>query len=296
MELFKLKGITKSYIWGGKRLFSYGKNSSEDSIAESWELSYQPGNESKNDNLNIEINKLLNEKDLGSNCKKFPFFPLLIKLIDANDDLSIQVHPNDDYALINENSFGKTEMWYVLDCLPNSYLHIGLNKDISKEEFIERISNNTILEVMNHIKVNPGDCYFIPSETLHAIGKGCLIYEVQENSNLTYRVYDYDRVDKNGNHRELHINKAKEVTNLNKIDIKNLKDNNPLMDCNYFIVEKLINPKKIQANSTSFKCITIIEGNGKINDLEFSKGDSFFLPANKNATIKGSCVCIVSSV
>ena len=139
---------------------------------------------------------------------------MLIKLIDAKDNLSVQVHPSNEYALRVEGEYGKTEMWYIVDCDPGAELLYGFKHEISKEEFAERIANNTLLEVTNNVPVHKGDVFFIESGTLHAIGKGILIAEIQQNSNTTYRIYDYGRVGKDGKPRELHVEKAKEVTNL----------------------------------------------------------------------------------
>jgi len=298
MEVVKLKGATKSYIWGGNKLFNYGKNSDSGIIAESWELSCHKDGPSIVDsgaNKGKLLCDLINEEIAGKNCSKFPFFPILNKLIDAKNDLSIQVHPSDDYALKYENSFGKTEMWYVVEAEEGAMLHIGFNKDVSKEEVEQRIQNNTLLDVMNHIPVKKGDCYFIPSGTLHAIGKGCLIYEIQENSNITYRVYDYGRVGADGKPRELHVEKALKVINFDKTEPKNLKG--PILaKCEYFTVTTLNNPSLIQTDDESFALLTVIEGNGKIDNLNFAKGDSFFVPSNKKVNLTGDCFIIETRV
>jgi mannose-6-phosphate isomerase len=149
---------------------------------------------------------------LGTDCDKFEQFPILTKFIDAKQNLSVQVHPSNEYALKKEHQYGKTEMWYVLDCLPGAYLYYGFDHEISKEEFAERIKNNTLTEVLNAVPVHKGDCFFIPSGTLHAICQGIVIAEVQQNSNVTYRVYDYGRVSADGKPRALHIEKALDVT------------------------------------------------------------------------------------
>ena len=299
MEVVKLKPVLKDYLWGGNKLVNYHKLSSGELIAESWELSFFPNSESLIDSgkdKGMKLSEVVNEKDLGLNVKKYPFFPLLIKLIDAEKDLSIQVHPSDEYALKNEKSFGKTEMWYVLEADEGAFLHIGFSKDVSKEEVSERINNNSITDIMNHIKVQPGDCYLIPSGTIHAIGKGCVVLEIQENSNLTYRVYDYGRKDKNGKPRELHIEKALEVLDFKRYLPINRKDKNPLMDINYFSVSKLVNPSIIEAKEDSFVCVTVIDGSGMIDGLMFQKGDSFFIPSLNKAKIEGACTLIMSKV
>lgn len=138
----------------------------------------------------------------------------MIKLIDAKDNLSIQIHPDNEFALRVEGEYGKTEMWYIVDCEPGAYLYYGFQKEISKAEFKERIENNTLLEVLNKVPVHKGDVFFISAGTLHAIGKGILIAEIQQNSNTTYRIYDYGRVGADGKPRQLHVEKAQMVTRL----------------------------------------------------------------------------------
>ena len=187
MKTVKLKAKTKDYLWGGHKLFDYGKEGN-DIIAESWELSYFEGMESIIDSGEDKGKKLcdvVTKKELGTNIEKYPFFPMLVKLIDSAQNLSIQVHPDDDYARKYENSYGKNEMWYVVGAEKDAKLYIGFNKDVSKDELVNRIENNTLLDVMNHILVKPGDAYYIPAGTIHAIGKGCFILEIQQNSNLT---------------------------------------------------------------------------------------------------------------
>jgi len=298
MEIVKLKAATKSYIWGGNKLFNFGKNSDTGIIAESWELSCHKDGPSIIDSGELkgkELASVINPEITGKNCSKFQFFPILNKLIDAKNDLSIQVHPSDDYALKYENSFGKTEMWYVVEADEGAMLHIGFNKNVTKEEVEDRIKNNTLLEVMNHIKVKKGDCYFIPSGTLHAIGKGCLVYEIQENSNITYRVYDYGRLGTDGKPRELHVEKALKVINFNKTEPENLKGP-VLAKCEYFTVTALNNPSTIKTDENSFALMTVIEGEGKVENLNFKKGDTFFIPANKKANLTGNCFIIETRV
>lgn len=297
MEVVKLKAKTKDYLWGGHRLFEYGKEG-KDIIAESWELSFFEGMESIIDSGQEKGRKLCDistQIDLGSNIKHHKFFPVLIKFIDANKDLSVQVHPSDEYALKYENSYGKTEMWYVIDAEKDAKLYIGFNKDVDKDEVTRRINDNTIMDIMNHVNVKSGDCYFIPSGTLHAIGKGCLIIEIQENSNLTYRVYDYDRRDANGNPRELHIEKALKVINFKKTELNNIKST-ILADNEYFKVTKMVNPKSIKADEKSFVSLSVLNGEGDINGIKFKKGNTFFIPANNEAIINGDAEIITTSI
>jgi len=185
--MIKLKPVIKEYIWG----------------TESWQVSTHPDGLSTIAN-GINAGKTLKEV-LGHNL------PILIKIIDAHDNLSLQVHPNDEYAHRVENQSGKNEMWYITAAQPGAELILGFKEPLSKDELRNRIQNNTILEKVNYVPVKAGDCYCVPAGMLHAIGKGIKIIEVQQSSNVTYRVYDYDRRDSHGNPRELHIDKAIDV-------------------------------------------------------------------------------------
>ena len=289
MKTVKLKAKTKDYLWGGHKLFDYGKEGN-DIIAESWELSFFEGMESLIDSgsdKGKKLSEVVTEKELGSNIKKYQFFPMLAKLIDSNQDLSIQVHPDDEYARKYENSYGKNEMWYVVDSDGGAMLYIGFNKDVSKEEIEKRIKNNTLVDVMNHILVHPGDAYYIPAGTIHAIGKGCLIFEIQQNSNITYRVYDYGRRDKNGNLRELHVKKALDVLNLKKTEPYNMR-NEPEIRNKPFFAKEEENLISVKATKESFKAMTVLSGEGFVGDIPCKKGDTFFIPAGEEAIIKGN--------
>lgn len=306
MEILKLKPACKDYLWGGRRLIEeFGKKWEKEKLAETWELSaHKDGpsiilngkfeGKSLSDFLEIEGKEVL-----GENCKDLREFPILIKLIDANDNLSIQVHPNDDYALKNENQYGKTEVWYVLDATEDAYLYFGFKEEISKEEFKERIENDTLLEVLNKEKVKKGDVFFIPAGTIHAIGAGIMIAEIQQSSNVTYRVYDFGRVDKNGNRRELHIDKAVEVTNLKKSE-RIIKDYPVIAECDYFKVEKIEGGCfEGRMDRDSFRSLLILEGEGRVKnddtDLSFKKGDSLFLPAGEyDYEVKGSFSAVLT--
>ena len=305
----KLSPAFKDYLWGGTKLKTdFGKQSHLEKIAESWELSMHKDGEStilEGDDKGLKLSEYINKHGkslLGKNALSFDFFPILIKFIDALDNLSIQVHPSDEYALKNEGEYGKTEMWYILDCEKDSFLYYGVKKEITKEELKERIENNTILEVLNKVNVKKGDVFFIDAGCIHAIGKGIVICEIQQNSNTTYRVYDYDRRDKYGNTRELHIDKAIEVATLTPSpSYKN--DNNILAKCKYFTVEKIVCDSKcnIKIDNNCFKSIIITEGTGKLTynekTFDFSKGDSIFIPAQDTTVkIEGNCELIISYV
>ena len=229
--------------------------------------------------------------------ERFPYFPLLIKLIDAKENLSVQVHPSDDYALKYENSFGKSEMWHIISADEGSGLYVGLNKDYAKEDIEKALKEGTILDCLNFFKVKPGDTFIINPGTIHAIGAGVRLIEIQQNSNLTYRLYDYNRVDQNGNPRELHILKALEVINYKKYEpIK--EENGYLADNQYFTVKKVSfdGEVKISANERSFVSFTFLDGNGFVNDISYSQFDTFFLPYKKECLIKGKGTVVISVV
>ncbi|MBR5271506.1 MAG: class I mannose-6-phosphate isomerase, partial [Clostridia bacterium] len=244
MALLKLKPSFKDYLWGGHRLVEeYNKEYDGEVLAESWELSchgdgpsYIENGEDEGKTLSQYIEKY-GRGVLGTNCEKFDDFPILIKLIDAKDNLSVQVHPDNEYAQKNEGQYGKTEMWYVVDCKEGAQLYHGFKGDVSEEEFKARIKDNTLTDVLNAVDVKKGDVFFIESGTIHAIGANILIAEIQQNSNVTYRVYDYGRKGADGKERELHVDKAIEVTNRCAPDIKSFSPH--IASCEYFTVDKL---------------------------------------------------------
>lgn len=309
----RLSPAFKDYIWGGTNLKAkYNKKSSLDVIAESWELSAHRDGQSvvsggEFDGLSLtEYIEKAGSEILGSNAEKFDYFPILIKLIDAKDNLSVQVHPDDAYALKNEGEYGKTEMWYVMECEEGSALYYGFKRDVTKDEYKTAIENNTLTDILNRVPVHKGDVFFIPSGTVHAIGAGIMICEIQQNSNTTYRVYDYGRRDKNGNTRPLHIEKAIEVSNLKKSPELPHIGNEPdalLAKCEYFTVRRIIinGRTTLFTDSSSFRSLIVTEGNGTItmngDEIRFSKGDSIFIPAQgSEAIIDGSCELILSYI
>ena len=298
MGIVKLYPECKDYIWGGEKLKQkYGKITDKTPCAESWELSFHKDGLTRLENGKT-LAETVSETDLGTRVKDFPFFPVLIKFIDAEQNLSVQVHPSDDYALENENSFGKTEMWYVVEAEEGAGLYVGFNRDVTKTEFEEAIKENRLTELLNFFEVKAGDCYFIPAGTIHAIAKGCLICEIQQNSNLTYRVYDYGRKDKNGNERELHVDKALKVTSLEKYK-PIVFSGNVLSECKYFRVEKHSISGKITrfVDEKSFHCITCVGGRGALNGENVVRGDSFFVPANYGEyTLEGDMELVITTV
>ena len=313
-----LEPAFKDYIWGGEKLRTdFNKKCDFDRIAESWELScHKDGNsvisngEFKGETLEQYIESV-GKTVLGKNCERFEYFPVLIKLIDAKDNLSVQVHPDNDYALKEEGEYGKTEMWYIVDCDEGSSLIYGLNKELSKEEFSERIKNNTLLEVTNSVPVKKGDVFFIESGTLHAIGKGIVIAEIQQNSNTTYRVYDYGRIGADGKPRPLHIEKAIEVTSLTplaeraQISYRTYEgyEKACLSSCEYFNVYRYNITKSavFNADEKSFNSVLVIDGSGSLSyenkNLEINKGDSIFIPAGMGKyIINGNLSVILTDI
>ena len=296
MKIEKLCPAFKDYLWGGNKLKEkYGKKTDITPCAESWELSFHKDGETTLE-CGTPISKALARESLGKNATDFDNFPLLIKFIDARDDLSVQVHPSDEYALKNENSYGKTEMWYIVDAEDGAGIYLGFKEDVKKEDFLLAIKENRLTELLNFYPVKPGESYFIPSGTIHAIGKGCLICEIQQNSNLTYRVYDYGRRDKNGNTRELHVDKAVKVTRLEKHKKQNTCGDF-LGVSKYFTVRKLSGNTKITVDDGSFASLTFVRGSGTVAGVTAMQGETLFVPAGYGeCVIKGDTEIIMTEV
>lgn len=302
MKPLKLIPSVKDYIWGGTRLSKeYGVASSLERQAEAWVLSCHKDGESiisggRFDGLPLSQVFSGEGRDyLGKNCEKFDFFPILIKLIDARDNLSVQVHPDDEYALKNEGQYGKTEAWYIIDCDEGAQLIYGMKRDITKDELKQSIENGTLLDCVNRVNVKKGDIFLINAGTVHAIGKGILLAEVQQNSNVTYRVYDYGRL-QNGKPRQLHIEKAIDVINLKSLPC----DGKPqggceqldgykktlLVSCPLFTVSRLEIQEKavLTADEDSFVSLVALDGNGVLMQgdicMTLYKGESIFVPAS----------------
>ena len=311
MYTLKLKPALKDYLWGGTRLKTEFKMDTDlEKVAEAWVLScHKDGSgivtngEFKGRTL-PEVLDIWGKDALGKRAEKFPYFPLLIKLIDAKDKLSVQVHPDDDYAYKYENENGKTEAWYVLKCDEGASLIYGVNHDMAREEFAAAIENGTLLDDVNVVPVKPGDVVFIPSGMLHAIGEGILLAEVQQSSNSTYRVFDYMRRDKNGNLRELHVKKAVDVMNLSTTEVNFSAEGAPektgdavktyLTGCQYFKMTRveLDGTYADTADEKSFVSLLVLDGEGKITsedgEIALKKGSSIFIPAAKGEyTVSG---------
>lgn len=294
-HVYELIPPLKEYIWAGNNLKKY-KKTDLDKISESRELSFLDGDESKliYDNKEVNITEFIKSEPINKFINP-KIQNLLIKLIDSAQSLSIQVHPSDEYALKYENSLGKTEMWIILDAKEGSYINLGFNQDVKKEEFPELIKDDSILSYLNKIYVKPGDIYLIQPGTIHAIGEGITLLEIQESSKLTYRVYDFNRIDKNGNKRELHVSKAMDVLNFSKLYIQNL-NKEEVIKTNYFEVRKghNLNENKIDVLKPSI--ITIIEGNGFIDETEVSKFKSYFVLPCEKLKLKGNFEYFVTTI
>ncbi len=299
----KLQPLYKARIWGGKNLkASLNKViSSLEPIGEAWELSCREGDESIISNGCLEgltLSDVLQQNASAILGKKYEEyidrFPLLIKFIDANEKLSVQVHPDDQYALAFEEDLGKTEAWYIVNANENSRIIYGLKDFITKTDFISSLTNGNIEETLNEIQVKAGDIIYIPAGTVHAIGEGIVLYEVQQNSDVTYRLYDWERLGLDGKARELHIEKALDVIDFNN---KNKKIVNQKLSCNLFTIEEIIcvEAYKHILSGNSFEVLTFIEGKGEIEYGEgyrqhASAGDTFLIPASLgNYKILGGC-------
>ena len=321
MKAIKLNPAFKDYLWGGTKLRDeYGKKCDLDKVAESWELSCHKDGCSvvaDGEYAGLTLPQYIEKAGkavLGTDCEKFEYFPILIKLIDAKQNLSVQVHPDNDYAMRVEGEYGKTEMWYVVDCEPGAGLLYGFKHEISKEEFRRRIEDNTLLEVTNRVEVHPGDVFFIEAGTLHAIGEGILIAEIQQNSNTTYRVYDYGRVGADGKPRQLHIEKAIDVTRLApatrpcgrpqaKPEAFDGGSVLPLASCDYFTVKEMevTSHAALMADEKSFHSLLLLDGSLTLSmggeKLEMEKGTSVFVPAGSGAyTLTGKGRLILTTV
>lgn len=312
---FKFKPILKPMIWGGSDLPQF-KNITpdQDGIGESWEIS------GVEDNVSVIANGELSEKSLDSLLKeakeqlvgkkvydKFgDVFPLLIKFIDAKTDLSIQVHPDDELGMERHNSFGKTEMWYVINAAEDAYLYTGFEKELTPDRYEETVEDNTFTDYLKKYYVKPGDVFFLPAGRVHAIGGGCFIAEIQQTSNITYRIYDYDRTDAEGNKRELHTELAKDAIDFSLEDDyqthyqPELNTPTPLVSCEYFTTNLLNADSEVSRDYSqidSFIIYICMEGScsledNKGNTIQIKQGESVLLPADtENVKITPSNSC-----
>lgn len=301
MGVYKLEPACKDYLWGGNRLReNFHIQDEKNPLAEAWVLSCHKDGESMlvlspSERVSLPAFLRKNPSVSGSLAEKFPVFPVLIKLIDAKLPLSVQVHPDDSYAEKREGGLGKMEMWLILEREEGAFLYYGFKKEYTKEEVRAAIEGQYLTDYLEKVPVEKGDVFFIPAGTVHAIGAGIVIAEIQENSNLTYRVYDYGRKDKNGKERELHIAKALDVMHCKPAGRgKTVEEEisggcRRLASCPYFTVDRafLREGEKLIKNvgKESFLSAILLNGQGKVQEeaggreLSAEKGNSFFIPA-----------------
>lgn len=314
-QMVKLMPAFKDSLWGGTKLRDiYHKKCDYEVISESWELSAHPDGQSivasgrhKGKSFGHYL-QTVGKEVLGWKCDPLQSFPLLVKFIDARENLSIQVHPDDDYALERENQYGKNEMWYVIDAEPGAGLYVGFDRDVSAEEVVRRVKDNSLMEILNFYPTKPGDVFYIPAGTVHAIGGGNLICEIQQSSNCTYRLYDYDRRDKFGNPRQLHLEKALEV-----LDFKQYKPvptekasegtGTVLSRCKYFesVLHEISGTERITLHADRFSSVICLKGEGELSvgktTMPICAGESVFLPAAENVlTVAGELSLVMSYI
>ena len=302
MYPMKLQPAFKDYLWGGNKMKElYNKQSGLAVTAESWELSCHPDGGSRVENgkyTNMLLADVLAQHPeyVAHNFTAEHTFPILIKLIDAAQDLSVQVHPSDATADSENGEQGKAEMWYVVHCEPQAYIYYGLNQEISAERLKRRAEDGSICKVLNKVPVHPGDIFFIHPGTIHALGKGIIIAEIQQNSNTTFRVFDYCRKDAQGNLRPLHVDRAVQVINYQPVVPDQAGENNQMhtdgydyariFSCEYFKVSRVRCRTSISLNCTaeSFHSVLIISGTGALQYGDtiytLNAGDSYYIPAN----------------
>ncbi len=299
----KFKPVYKDYIWGGRYFEKLGRELPEGVVAESWEISCHKNGLSviaNGEYAGMTLAELIKSDPISIVGTKFPSgckeLPLLIKLIDANDRLSVQVHPDDNYAAVYENSFGKNEMWYIIDAKPGAKLVAGLKEGVTREKLLKALRENRIEDYLLQVEVKPGDVLNIPAGIVHSIGEGIVIVEIQQSSDITYRVFDYNRVDKNGVGRQLHMDKALDVINF-KNELRNAKCEGVKVKVNdtcsrtvfvanrYFACERYsVNGGFIEkCDGSKFHTYVFLEGDGIIQtgniNVKVKKGETVFLPA-----------------
>lgn len=315
----KLHPCYKEYLWGGTRLKTeYGKADAPVVTAESWELAAHPDGQCVVESgplvgkSILDLGKLDLRGIWGTACTA-PDFPLMVKLIDAKKDLSIQVHPSDETALWTCGEQGKAEMWYIVDCEPQACLYFGFSKRVSKEEFLRRAKDGSICEVLNRVPVARGDVFYILPGTIHAIGAGIVIAEIQQNSNTTFRVYDYQRKGADGKLRPLHLDRAAEVLSYDPIVPEECKANScvdfpeftmtEMFSCRYFRAYRVDVRKSVEllCDGRSFHHVLCVDGAGAIQVHDESYpiqcGESYLMPAALgNYKIEGVCRVLISRV
>ena len=299
--MFKLIPALKDYVWGGNRLKTLYGREGGDKVAESWEVSVHPDGPSGIAGGGTLAEYLAARPEAAGAAGGLP---VLIKYIDAAQNLSVQVHPDDAFARREEGDNGKTEMWYVIGAEEGAGIYCGFRKDTDKDSFLAKVQDGSVQELLNFIPVKAGDCFLIEAGTVHAIGAGCLICEVQQSSNVTYRVYDYGRL-VNGKPRQLHLDKAMRVINFSAFrDRTGSGKKEPagegcalrhLTQCRYFRCRELtLGGTFAERNDGSFTAIDFLSGEGEINGERFRAGDSFFIPRGEKFEIKGKGLAVLT--
>ena len=304
MEIMKLIPTGKDYLWGGTRLREeYGKKIDLTPLAETWECSVHP------DGPSYVANGIYKGQTLAEVLSAHPEYlgtkvengelPVLVKFIDAKKDLSVQVHPDDTYAREHEGDNGKTEMWYVVDADEGAHLIYGFQHKVTEEILRKAVETGTLDKHLQKVEVHKGDTYFVPAGTVHGIGKGILVAEIQESSNVTYRVYDYGRVGADGKPRALHVKQALEVMRRTPPEQHDFSPH--LAKCDYFTVDVVAGGYTGTADETSFVSLLITEGEGRLTcggeTVQAKKGDSFFITAGSGAyALTGSCKALLTTV
>jgi len=313
----KIQPCYKEYLWGGTRLKNeFGKTGAPDLTAESWELASRPDGESRAaDGMYAgktvsELGRLDHDGFWGSACRT-EVFPLLVKLIDARQALSIQVHPSDETAKAERGEQGKAEMWYIVDCKPQAYIYYGFSQTVTKREFLERARDGSICRLLNRVPVSKGDVFYILPGTVHAIGAGIVIAEIQQNSNTTFRIYDYGRLGADGAPRPLHPERAAQVVDYTPVIPQECRANSgvsfpeftmaEMFSCRYFRAFRIDVRKSaaLLCGGRSFQHVLCVEGGGHIRagggTYPFGRGDSFFMPAALGKyEIVGRCRVLLS--
>lgn len=298
MSILKLTPACKEYLWGGTKLITdYGKQYTGERLAETWELSCHPDGpsviaEGADAGRTLADYLAAHPEALGKRGQCSAGFPILIKLIDAAEDLSVQVHPDDAYARAREGQNGKTEMWYILSAEPDSFLYCGFERDVSEEELARCIADNTLLETLHRMEVRAGDVVFVPAGTIHAIRRGIMVAEVQQSSSVTYRVCDYGRLGADGKPRALHIAQALDVTRRSS-GVPTQDCGGHLACCEYFTVDLLAAPQMTVCGEESFLALLVLDGEGTVacgsETVTAKKGETLFVSAGSGEVrLRGS--------
>lgn len=302
--MLRLVPVLKDYIWGGHKFESmYHRYNDGKKISESWEVSVHPdgpSGTSAGETLATYLNNHPDSVDAQGNP-----LPVLIKFIDAAQNLSVQVHPDDEYARRVEGDNGKTEMWYIVQADEGAGIYSGFKNAVRREDFAKMVADGSVESCLNFIPVHAGDCYLIEAGTVHAIGAGCVICEIQQSSNVTYRVYDYRRLGADGKPRQLHVAKALDVINFSAFE--DHTNSSPLIttqsgkerlltECKYFCCRELLLDGSYESkNDDSFTAVVVLEGEGTICNEKFTAGDSFFIPRGETLSLQGKAKIILTN-